>query len=365
MTEIISLYKVFNPGKALPAAMKRGFAKAFDKFDTYQLSKYQSKDKETKLVDVVNLLHPKPTERNAEGLKRLVDGTLKAENTWEFELSQNPTNKAGVWLRLLSEGRLGYMALIRNLRNIVTQAPTATSILPAKLTDSVAITKSKIFPLTIYNAYREVGHTLLTIDRQCHNALVIALDVSLANIPKLAGKTLVVVDRSGSMDSGHNEYGSPSVTANMFAAALYKALDSDVILFGDRAQWCTQNPLNSVVTIAEGIGRIGLGGTRYDTWINLLLTSGKKYDRIIVLSDNEANGGTYNCAQLLRRYESEVGVRPFLYNIDLSARPTVQFPENRLTYMGGLSSRIFDQMEKLEMDKGSMVKIVEEYTFNG
>ena len=69
MTEIISYY--FAQGnKKLPAAVKKGFAKAFNKFDRYQISKYKGKGKNVSLVDVVNLVHPLTTKKM--GLLRLI-----------------------------------------------------------------------------------------------------------------------------------------------------------------------------------------------------------------------------------------------------------------------------------------------------
>lgn len=75
MTEIMAYY--FNTQKLkLPNAMKKGFAAAFDKFDGYQLAKYRNANKDLKLVDVVNLIHPKPTDRNREALTLLVKNEL-------------------------------------------------------------------------------------------------------------------------------------------------------------------------------------------------------------------------------------------------------------------------------------------------
>ena len=72
MMEIIAYYYAIG-GKTLPNAMKKGFAKAFDKFDAYQLAKYRGEAKAVKLVDIVNLVHPTPSERNEDALKALVD----------------------------------------------------------------------------------------------------------------------------------------------------------------------------------------------------------------------------------------------------------------------------------------------------
>ncbi len=69
MTEIISYYLANKTNKIkpkFPNSLKKGFASAFDKFDDYQISKYKNENKEVKLIDVVNLVHPIPTERNKD-----------------------------------------------------------------------------------------------------------------------------------------------------------------------------------------------------------------------------------------------------------------------------------------------------------
>jgi len=121
MLEIIAYYYA-KGGKTLPNAMKKGFANAFDKFDAYQLAKYRGTQKSVKLVDVVNLVHPKATDRNATALKELVADTLKSTDTWEAKLTQagqtattdadKAERKAAVWTELIREGKLGYFALI-------------------------------------------------------------------------------------------------------------------------------------------------------------------------------------------------------------------------------------------------------------
>ncbi len=132
MSEILSYYYQ-NKGSKMPNSIKKGFAKAFDKFDGYNLAKYRSDNKGVKLIDIVNLVHPIPTEKNSEALKSLVDGKLKSTDTWESMLSQagqaatsdeeKMELKADAWGELLTTGKIGQFALLRNLRNIIEQAP--------------------------------------------------------------------------------------------------------------------------------------------------------------------------------------------------------------------------------------------------
>ena len=86
MLEIMAYYQSLG-NKHLTNAMKKGFAKAFDHFDDYQLAKYRRENKAIRLVDMVNLVHPVPTQRNAKALQLLVDGKLKSQNTWENKVA--------------------------------------------------------------------------------------------------------------------------------------------------------------------------------------------------------------------------------------------------------------------------------------
>ena len=141
MGEIVSYYMSRHgnakpsgkKGGSLPAAIRDGFSRAFGRFDTYSLSKYRGEGNEVKLIDLVRMVHPKPTEKNADALQKLVKGNLKATETWEVKLTQagqtasNEEEKADLkkeaWGSLLKEKKLGYFALLRNLRNILQQAP--------------------------------------------------------------------------------------------------------------------------------------------------------------------------------------------------------------------------------------------------
>ncbi|MCA9231738.1 MAG: TROVE domain-containing protein, partial [Planctomycetales bacterium] len=127
--ELVSLYWSQNPSKGKDAAgrtvnaplssqMKRGLALALTRFDAYQLAKY-NRDSAVKLRDVMFLVHAKPKdEAQAATWKQLVDGTLAAPDTWEVGLSSG-ADKRETFTRLLREKKLGYMALLRNLRNMV------------------------------------------------------------------------------------------------------------------------------------------------------------------------------------------------------------------------------------------------------
>lgn len=167
MCRILEHYKQGYGNKALPNAMKRGFAQAFGKFDSYQLAKYKNTGEKVSLMDVVRWVHPKATEHNQEGLQQLTEGTLKNTATWESKLSEagkhtdeESRNKAKkeVWVSLLESKRLGYFALLRNLKNIIEQAPEAIDLACEQLTNRHFIKKSLVLPFRFDTAHQQLLH---------------------------------------------------------------------------------------------------------------------------------------------------------------------------------------------------------------
>ena len=163
MVKTLEYYYQINPGTPLPNALKKGFAKAFDHFDTYQIAKYKNAGKQLSLMDVVRLVHPKSTPKNEQGLKHLVEGTLANTQTWESLLSAagknstpeaRKTAKAAAWESLLCTNKLGYFALLRNLRNLFYQAPESLSLVCEQLTDKQRIKNSLVLPFRLDTAYQ-------------------------------------------------------------------------------------------------------------------------------------------------------------------------------------------------------------------
>lgn len=354
MGEILS-YHTANNGK-VPNAMKAGFAKAFDKFDKYKLAKYRGEGKGFKLIDVVNLVHPVPVEMNAEAITALVKGELRSFDTWESELTragQAASNdderadfKKEVWTNLIREKKIGYFALLRNLRNIIEQAPEVTGEALATLTNEGMIRKSLVLPFRFLTAYEEISKLNEgKIVREVLMALNKAVDISVSNVPKFDGETLVVLDESGSMS------GRPATIGALFSAVLVKSNNADFMTFDDSARYRNVNPMDSTITIANSI-RFRSGGTNFHS---IFLTANKKYDRIIILSDMQGWVGYDTPAREYNAYKAATGANPFIYSFDLNSYGTMQFPENNVFSLAGFSEKIFDIMRLLEADKKALI----------
>lgn len=360
MMEILS-YHASKNGK-LPNSMKKGLAKAFDKFDAYSLAKYRGEGKGFKLIDVVNMVHPTPTEKNSEAISALVKGELKSFDTWEVELSkagqgssdesEKAKLKKEVWIKLIREKKLGYFALLRNLRNIIEQAPEVIDEAIESLINEALIKKSLVLPFRFLTAFEEIQKLSDgKVVRSVLMALNKAVDISIKNVPVFDGETLVVLDVSGSMHMNNLGTKSPHVIGALFSAVLAKSNNSDFMVFSDLAAYHNINPMDSTITIANSL-RFASGGTNFHS---IFQTANKKYDRIIILSDMQGWIGGHTPVGEYNKYKIKHNATPFIYSFDLCNYGSMQFPEANVFCLAGFSEKVFDIMKLMEQDKKALV----------
>lgn len=368
MMEILSYHKAKN-GK-VSNAMKGGFAMAFDKFDSYSLAKYKGEGKAFKLIDVVNIVHPKPTEKNADAIRSLVKGELKSFDTWEVELTKagqvatNETEKAAAkkeaWIKLISEKKLGYFALLRNLRNIIEQAPEAIHQALEMLTNETLIKKSLVLPFRYLSAFEEVNKmTGGKIVRDVLSAINKAVDIAVNNVPIFEGETLVVLDVSGSMAMNALGIKSPHIIGALFAAVLAKSNNSDFMTFENNARYININTSDSTITIANSI-RFAAGGTNFHS---IFQAANRKYDRIIILSDMQGWIGYDTPSAAFNNYKAIYNANPMIYSFDLQNYGTMQFPETNVCAISGFSEKVFDLIKFMETDKKALINEVKKVEF--
>lgn len=275
LTEFLALY--WQEGKRpLAASVKRGLAAAFRKFDAYALAKYNRADA-IKLRDVLFLVHAKPQDE-AQGAtwKQLVDGTLPTPDTWEVELSASK-DKLASWTRLLTENKLGALALLRNLRNMA-EAKVPESLMRSALAECKT---DWVLPFRFISAARHAP--------KLEDALEAAMFRSLADAPKLSGKTALVIDGSGSMFgtpiSGKSEL--DRFDAACALAILVREVCENVAVYVFSQNTYGVPPrrgfaLRDVLKI-----KAEKGGTNTEFALQCAARDG--YDRIIVLTDEQSH----------------------------------------------------------------------------
>lgn len=184
LAELLAMYWV-NGRKPLPSQLKKGLADAFYKFDEYQLAKYNRKSK-VKLKDVLIMTHPKPRDtQQADMWGRLIRDELKVPDTWEVGLSTGG-DKNKTFTRLLEENKLGGLALLRNLRNMV-----AAGVSDSLISNAIKNIKStRILPFRFIAAERHAPKFSSELEEAMFRCIT---------DDKLPGHTIVLVDVSASM----------------------------------------------------------------------------------------------------------------------------------------------------------------------
>jgi len=242
------------------------------------------------------LTHPKPKdEAQAELFKRVATDTLKTPDTWEVALSTTPkVEHASVWRRLISENKLGALAYLRNLRNMQGVGLSKGEI-EAGMEN---ISSSMLLPLNFLAAAKEAPDL-----KRGLNKLILR---SYANLPKIKGNSIFVVDVSGSMRaniSGKSNFSRVEVAAAMAMLAFFQCEEVEIYVTAgsDSARGHKTELLKNVISgytpgfelcdaIVNSMPKMGGGGIFTAQALNHIkkVTSFKSdVDRIIVFSDSQ------------------------------------------------------------------------------
>lgn len=258
-------------------ALVRGAGDYLSSRDAYTIGKYKMKGHKYNMYDLINITHA-----NSSVIDAYKNDTLATPDTWETAIS-NTDNKDAEWARLVSERRLGYLALIRNLNNILVCRDIDVDELFTQITNSAAIAKSGVFPYQIYVAYKNLKVDNLLIK----GALEIAFRKSVANMPEFDGENAIILDVSGSMDS---QFGKTCLTIKETAAVYAIALwlqNSDTVLikFGNEAaQFVPNYNANAFSIIAQYAANDNLGyGTVISSAFHVI--DDMFFDRLFIFSD--------------------------------------------------------------------------------
>ncbi|QDM55981.1 Ro-like RNA binding protein [Gordonia phage Trax] len=324
-------YWTTNYGRNVPISVKRGIADVIEgQYNERNFLKYDSASRAFRFGDVIELTHPKMTgsrgdlasyaitvgkghdaeipsslsmirkNRNlrqwtpgeiverakyrGDDLMPLSDVLSAAGMTWE----DIPALVNGPWTPELWEAaipNMGVMALMRNLRNFdqVGISKQAAKMVRDKLSDPEAVRKSRILPLRALSAYKAVSNS------RWHGALEDAVDITLDNVPALKGRTLILVDCSGSMFFGNGTDLSYAESAAVFGTALAaKAEKATLVHYGSSSREVPVPRGASVLEMARSVH--SMGGTATAAAIQQHYNG---HDRVILLTDEQHNGGGY------------------------------------------------------------------------
>lgn len=281
LSEFLAIYAKANgvsPNALKPKIsnqVRKGLARAFRKFNEYALAKYD-RSGAVRLRDALFLCHAKPENDEQAALwKRLVANELTTPDTWEVALSGG-ADKKETFERLIREGSLGYLALLRNLRNM-EQAGCDTFL----VRDAILARKGaqRVLPFRYVAAARAAPQFEPAIDQ--------ALCEAIAHLPNLPGKTVVLVDVSGSMDA---PLSSRSDMKRIDAAcALASLINGDVRMFSFSNQLVEVPPRRGMAGVDALIRSQPHQGTELLGAV-AAINQQVPYDRLIVITDEQAYG---------------------------------------------------------------------------
>ncbi len=293
LTEFMAIY--WKDGRQpLSAQVKKGLAAAFRRFDEYALAKY-NRDHAIKLRDVLFLCHSKPTdapgdkytkfERKASAdrvlssdeklYKKLIDGTLEIPQTWENKLSAGGDKKE-TFTDLMKVGKLGAMAFLKNLRNMHESGIDRSLVADYAMT----VKTDRVLPFRFISAARHVP--------QWEDIIEPMMLRCIANQKKLPGKTILLVDVSGSMNWALSKASDMKRTDAAYGLGILLreiCEQVEIFTFSDRT---VQVPprhgfaLRDAMNSSQPHSSTMLGNAV--STINAM-----KYDRLIVLTDEQSN----------------------------------------------------------------------------
>jgi 60 kDa SS-A/Ro ribonucleoprotein len=259
------------------AQVKKGLARAFRKFDAYQLAKY-NRDHAIKLRDVMFLTHPKPQDANHADIQKLLAADMLATpDTWEVAISaaKGPEEKRAEWERLLRENKLGAMALIRNLRNFemcgVDESFVNQALFMCK--------PERVLPFRFIAAARHAPNYAQQLEQLMFK--------NLFGVPKLMGRTVLLVDVSYSMNEKISE---KSEMTRMDAASGLAVLAREIC---ENVRILTFS--NSIVAVPNyrglALAQAVVGSQPHSgTYLGQAVThiNQLEYDRLIVFTDEQS-----------------------------------------------------------------------------
>lgn len=309
--------------KILTAQIKKGLARAFLRFDAYQLAKYDRAGA-IRLRDALFLCHAKPdTPERALIWKELINGTLASPDTWEVALSSG-SDKKETFERLLSEGKLGYLALLRNLRNMA-QADVSGDLIKKAILERKGA--QDVLPFRFVAAARAVPQFEPWLDQ--------AMLASMADTPTLSGHTIFLVDVSSSMNASLSAKSDLTrMDAACTLASIANVESRRVFSFsGGVVEVPPRLGMAGIDVIRRSQGCTGTDLGRAVTTVNMI-----PHDRLIVITDEQSRS----------RVPDPIAKRAYMINV-ASAENGVG--SGRWSRIDGFSEAVLRYISELEKEE--------------
>ena len=367
----------------LSRQVQEGLKSAFNRFDEYQFAKYNRSNLEVKLKDALFLVHPKANTPEQQAVfDKIVYDSLQTPYTWETQLSEFGQKKFGtkeekaealkaLWEELIDSNKLGYMALLRNMVNIIKANVSREHVekVAGIISDPSRVATSKLLPFRFLAAYKEllssVNSDLSPILRR---ALESAVTASVSNLKGFDDDTnvLVAADVSGSMFSRISPKSSiMHYDIGILLSMLLKSKCASVIsgMFGDTWKvldlpW--DDVLANTIEMKRREGEVGYSTNGYKV-IDYLVDNNIKMDKVMMFTDMQMWDSSYRDNHIQKSWAKYKHMHPEakLYLFDLAGYgdAPVRFVGDDVTLITGWSDKVFDVLKAIESGEDALAQI--------
>lgn len=385
ITELLAYYQLANNRKGtkqlnkLSKQIQKGLGLAFNKFDEYQFAKYNRKAAVT-LKDALFLVHPKAESEMQQVLfNKIAQDQLAVPYTWEVELSKTGQLKydsealkkaafRNKWEELIDSNRLGYMALMRNLRNLLQADISLAHIQKVAdiLSDPLQVKRSKQLPIRFLSAFREISAMNHSMAAYILTALEDAVKYSAENIKGFGLETriLLAADVSGSMYTTISKRSKVRCyDIGLMLSMLMHQRSSNVVcgIFGSKWKAVSlpkNNILSNTMILNKLEGSVGYA-TNGHLVIKDLIKKEQVMDKVMFFTDlqmydSEHGGNSLQNAWL--EYKQTIAPNAKLYLFDLQGygQTPLKVVQNEVYLIAGWSDKIFDILAALEEGKSTL-----------
>lgn len=388
LSEVLAYYQTAFKRKdtkklgKLSNQLKKGIADRFNSFDEYQFGKYNRKGS-VSLKDALFLVHPKAkTKENQELFDKIEADTLAVPYTWETELTKVGQEKyedekakaeavKKVWHELIDSEKLPYMAMLRNLRNMLEAKIDGEHL--AKVAQTLGnpelVRKSKQFPFRFMSAYSVVENLCTGDASVILDALEEAMVASAENIAGFGFDTKVMIanDVSGSMsarisDKSTVERSDIGLILGMLLQNKCKRVVTSV--FGDTfaiKNFPKSNIIQNALRMKDFGNEVGHSTNGYLV-IKHLIDTNEVMDKVIIFTDLQLwdSRGWGHDGEIRKLWPQYKKIAPDakLYLFDLAGYGNTPVAlDGDVRMIAGWSDKIFDMLKAYEEGSSAIAEI--------
>ncbi len=383
IAELLAYYQMANKREGtkklgrLSKQVQKGLGDAFNRFDEYQFSKY-NRATDVTLKDALFLVHPKAKDDAQQAVfNKIAAGKLSTAYTWETELSGLGQNNFETkeeraiavrikWEELINSGKLGYMALLRNLRNIIQAGVSWDSItrVNSRIGSAEEVARSRQLPFRFVAAFREVKSIQSEAVPYILDALERALAASAANIKGFNddSRVLIACDVSASMQQPVSPKSKVLLyDIGLVLAMLLKSRCSRAItgMFGSKWKVINMPSRSILVNVQEFYRREGEVGYATNGYLAIEYLRKKRIvmDKVMLFTDcqlHEARAGGTGLQEEWRKYKMVApGAKLYLFDLAGYGNTPISIQADDVFLISGWSDKVFDMLAAL--DEGATV----------